>query len=128
MSEIRFIQPAAQIPLSHATVHNGLVYVSGLVGFKPGTTQLVSDDLSDQCRQTFANIDRILAEAGSSKSKILRCGVFLENVQRDFQAMNACYAEWLGDHHPARTTVGVEFALPGILVEIDCIAAVSSPP
>ena len=124
MSEIRFIQPAAQAPLSHATVYNGLVYVSGQVGFKPGTMQVVSDNLAEQCRQVFANIDRILTEAGSSKSKILRCGVFLEHVQRDFQGMNACYAEWLGDHRPARTTVGVEFALPGILVEIDCIAAI----
>jgi len=125
MSQIEYIQPSTQIPLSHATVHNGLVYVSGQVGFMPGTNQLVSDDVADQCRQVFAHIDRVLADAGSSKSKIIRCGVFLGHAERDFPIMNACYTQWLGDHRPARTTVGANFALPGILVEIDCIAAVS---
>jgi 2-iminobutanoate/2-iminopropanoate deaminase len=124
MSDIQFIEPSARIPLSNATVHGGLVYVSGQVGFKPGTMQLVSDDVADQCRQVFAHIDRILTAAGSAKGRIIRCGVFLQHVERDFPIMNECYSQWLGEHRPARTTVGANFALPGILVEIDCIAAI----
>lgn len=114
-------------PLSHAIVHNGTVHVSGQVGFKPGTTEVIAADIEAQCRQTFAHIDRILEQAGSSRRNIIRCTVYLTNVQRDFPVMNRCYAEWLGDQRPARTTIGVALALPELLVEMDCIAAVEQP-
>ena len=123
MGDIASVRPSTFVPLSQATVHGGLVYVSGQVGFRPGTTELVSHDVADQCRQAFRHIDDLLGEAGTSRRRILKCGIFLKNVDRDFAVMNACYTEWLGDHRPARTTVGAEFALPGILIEVDCIAA-----
>ncbi len=122
MSEIKTVNPSAHFPFSGATVHNGLAYVSGQVGFTPGTTDLVSDDLTAQARQTFANIDALLEAAGTSKSRIIRCGVYLKHIERDFSVFNAAYAEWLGDHRPARSAIGADFALPGILVEVDCIA------
>jgi len=123
MNEITTVRPSEHFPFSSAAIHNGVVYVSGQVGFKPGTTELVSDDLAEQARQTFANIDAILEAAGSSKSKIIRCGVYLRRIQQDFGTFNAAYAEWLGAHRPARTAIEAEFALPGILVEVDCVAA-----
>jgi 2-iminobutanoate/2-iminopropanoate deaminase len=123
MSVIRTIRPSDHFPFSHATVHNGLIYVSGQVGFTPGTTQVVSDDLADQCRQTFQNIDEILAAAGASKQRIIRCGVYLKHIERDFAAFNECYATWLGTHRPARSAIQASFALAPILVEVDCIAA-----
>ena len=123
MDNIAYVRPSTFVPLSHATVYGGLVHVSGQVGFRPGTSELVSPDVAEQCRQVFRHIDDILGEAGTSRRRIVKCGIFLRNVERDFAIMNACYSEWLGDHRPARTTVGAEFALPGILVEVDCIAA-----
>lgn len=126
MDPIKYIRPSPAIPLSHAVVYGGLAYVSGQVGFRPGTAELVSGDVVAQCRQAFANIDSILAEAGTSRDRILRCGIFLKDVGRDFSAMNRCYTEWLGSHRPARTTVGADFALAGIQVEVDCIAALPS--
>jgi 2-iminobutanoate/2-iminopropanoate deaminase len=124
MSEIRTINPSDHFPFSHATIHNGLVYVSGQVGFKPGTTEMVSDDIRDQCRQTFKNIDDVLQAAGTSKLRIIRCGVYLKHIEQDFASFNECYGEWLGDHRPARSAIQASFALPPILVEVDCIAAV----
>jgi 2-iminobutanoate/2-iminopropanoate deaminase len=126
MDSIKYIRASSMVPLSHAVVHGGLVHVSGQVGFRPGTAELVSAEIAGQCRQAFAHIDSILEEAGTSRDRILRCGIFLKDVGRDFAAMNACYAEWLGSHRPARTTVGADFALPGILVEVDCVAALPS--
>jgi len=123
MSEITTIKPSDHFPFSQATVHNGIVYVSGQVGFKPGTTEVVSDNIRDQCQQTFRSIDDILAATGTSQQRILRCGVYLKHIERDFASFNACYAEWLGDHRPARSAIQADFALPGILVEIDCVAA-----
>ncbi len=124
MSDIRTINPSVRFPFSHATVHNGIIYVSGQVGFKPGTTEVVSDDLRDQCQQTFRSIDEILAAAGSSRDRIIRCGVYLRHIERDFAAFNECYAAWLGSHRPARSAIQAGFALPRILVEVDCIADV----
>ena len=123
MSETRQIQPSEKFPFSHAVAHGGIVYVSGQVGFKPGTTEVVSDDLRQQSVATFDAIDRILTAAGTSRERILRCGVYLRYIERDFAAFNACYADWLGDHRPARSAIQVAFALPRILVEVDCIAA-----
>ena|SRR5687768_11260252 len=123
---IKLIRPNAKLPLSSATVHNGVVYVSGMVGFKPGTAELISDtDVSEQTRQTLANIDDVLKEAGTSRRNIIRCGVFLKHVEKDFAAMNKVYTEFMGDHRPARTTCAADLALPKILVEIDCIAALA---
>ena len=75
-----------------------------------------------QTEAVVANVRAILEAGGSDLSKVLRCGVFLVDL-RDFEKMNAVYAEVFGDHRPARTTVQV-VALPdpGLRVEIDAIA------
>jgi 2-iminobutanoate/2-iminopropanoate deaminase len=122
---IRSIHPHATLPFSTAVVHAGLVYVSGQVGFKTGTMELAGADLKTQVLQTISNIDAALAAAGSHKRRILKCSIFLKHVERDFAEMNGYYAEWLGPHRPARSTVGANMAMPEILVEIDCIAVVS---
>ncbi len=123
MSDFTLIEPSPALPLSAASVHNGVVYVSGHVGFKPGTAEVAGDDVASQARQTMANIDAVLAKAGSSKDRLLRCNIYLKNIDRDFAGMNECYIEWLGDHRPARSTVGAALAIDSLLIEIDCIAA-----
>lgn len=123
---IQKIAPRDSPPLSSATIVDGLIYVSGMVGFTPGTAKAVSDRLDDQCRQTFENIDRVLEQAGSSKRSIVRCAVYLRDVERDFEAMNHCYIKWIEDHRPARTTIGATLARPDLLVEADCIAVVEN--
>lgn len=123
MSDIQTIRPSDHFPFSHATVHGGIVYVSGQVGFRPGTTEVVSDSLAEQADETFRHIDDVLNAAGTSKDRIIRCGVYLKHIDRDFASFNERYANWLGDHRPARSAIQASFALPGILVEVDCMAA-----
>jgi 2-iminobutanoate/2-iminopropanoate deaminase len=67
-------------------------------------------------------VQTILRAAGSDLRYVLRCGVFLVDMN-EFPAMNGVYARALGDHRPASTTVEVS-KLPseGLRVEIDCIA------
>ena len=122
MSEIKMIEPSDRFPFSHGTVYNGVVYVSGQVGFISGTAQVVSDGIRGQCQQTFRNIDDVLSAAGTDKGRIIRCGVYLKDIEQDFSIFNECYENWLGDHRPARSAVQASFALPRILVEVDCIA------
>jgi 2-iminobutanoate/2-iminopropanoate deaminase len=109
-------------PYSPGVVFERLVIVSGQGATDPDTGELAGSDVETQTRQVFRNMQAILEAGGSDLSRVLRCGVFLVDL-RDFEKMNAVYAEVFGDHRPARTTVQV-VALPdpGLRVEIDAIA------
>ena len=92
-------------------------YVSGQGPLRDG---VVSGDTSqEQPRVALGNLAAVLASAGASLADVVRCGVFLADMA-DFHGMNDVYAEFFPDPLPARTTVGA--TLPGILVEIDCVA------
>ena len=98
-----------------------LVYVSGQSGRDP-VTDVVAEDIETQTEQVLANIRTILEAAGSSMSKVVRCGVFLTDMN-EFTRMNAVYERMFAGHKPARTTVAVsELPGPGLRVEIDAIA------
>lgn len=108
-------------PYSSAVVVGTLIFVSGQSGRDPETDE-VSEDVEVQTEVCLKNVEIILAAAGSSLSRVVRCGVFLVDM-KDFKRMNGVYARIFGDHRPARTTVAVS-ALPGpgLKVEIDAVA------
>jgi 2-iminobutanoate/2-iminopropanoate deaminase len=101
-----------------------LVFVSGQGATDPATGKLAGSDAATQTEQCLANLRTILRAAGSDLQYVLRCGVFLVDMQ-EFEQMNGVYSRVFGDHRPARTTIQAA-ALPGIglHVEIDCIAYV----
>lgn len=108
-------------PYSPAIVAGNFVYVSGQSGRDPQTDR-VAESIEEQTEQVLRNIATILEAAGSSLSRVVRCGVFLTDM-REFTRMNAVYARMFGDHRPARTTVAVsELPGPGLRVEIDAVA------
>ena len=108
-------------PYSSAMIVGNLVYVSGQSGRDP-VTDVVAEDIETQTEQVLANIRTILEAAGSSMSKVVRCGVFLTDMN-EFTRMNAVYERMFAGHKPARTTVAVsELPGPGLRVEIDAIA------
>lgn len=108
-------------PYSSAMIVGNLVYVSGQSGRDP-VTDAVAGDIETQTEQVLTNIRTILEAAGSSLSKVVRCGVFLTDMN-EFRRMNAVYERMFAGHKPARTTVAVS-ALPGpgLRVEIDAVA------
>ncbi|EGU79869.1 hypothetical protein FOXB_09631 [Fusarium oxysporum f. sp. conglutinans Fo5176] len=101
--------------LSEALIHNGLVYTSGKIGVDAKTGVLVSDDVAEQTS--------VLHEAGSGLDKILKCNIYLTNIN-DFAAMNAVYIATIPNPKPARVCVTVSELGKGAKVEIDCIAIV----
>lgn len=113
--------PQAVGPYSQGVLVKDTLYVSGQIPFVPETMTLVSDDISDQTRQSLKNILAIVTEAGLKKEDIVRCGVFMTNLG-DFAKMNTVYAEFFGDHKPARAAVEVRRLPKDVLVEIDAIA------
>ncbi len=115
--------PAPLGPYSVATEAAGLVFFAGQGGIDPETGQVVSSDVAEQTHQTMRNIGAMLNELGLTYADIVKTTIFLADIG-EFAAMNAVYAEYVGDSKPARTTVQAG-ALPGngLRVEIDIIAA-----
>jgi len=115
--------PKAVGPYSQAVVSNGVLYASGQIGLLAAEGKLIADDVQSQSRQVTANLSAVLAEAGIAITDILKVNIFLTDMG-DFPLVNEIYADWLGEHRPARATVAVA-ALPlGAKVEMDLIARV----
>lgn len=112
--------PAAVGPYAQAYEANGTLYVSGQIPFVPETMELVSKDVSEQAAQSLKNIEAIITEAGYCKSDVVKCQVFLGDMN-DFAAVNAVYAEFFGEHTPARCAVEVSRLPKDVDVEIDAI-------
>jgi 2-iminobutanoate/2-iminopropanoate deaminase len=87
----------------------------------PATHTVISGDIATETRQVLNNVKGVLEGCGASMSDVVKCHVYLADG-KDFAAMNEVYAQFFGDAKPARTTVAVAFAIPGIKVEIDAIA------
>lgn len=103
--------------MSEAVVHNGTVYLAGQVAEDP------SEDTAGQTRQILAAIDRLLAECGSDKTRILSAQIFLADIA-EFAQMNSVWDAWVpAGHTPARATVESKLAAPKYRVEIKVIAA-----
>lgn len=113
--------PAAVGAYSQGIVTNGFVYSSGQLPLVPETGELISDDIKKATRQSLENVKAIIEEGGSSVEKIVKVNIFLDNVE-DFADVNEAYAEFFGDHKPARSCVEVGKLPKGGLLEIEAIA------
>ena len=103
--------------LSEMAVHNNTIYLAGQVADDP------SQDITSQTQQVLASIDRLLAEAGSDKTKILSTTIYITDMA-EFPAMNAVWDSWVPQGHtPPRATVAAKLARPAFKVEIQVIAA-----
>ncbi|SOE16509.1 enamine deaminase RidA (YjgF/YER057c/UK114 family) [Hoeflea halophila] len=115
MSDIKRIETGPR--MSQAVVHGGVVYLAGQVG-------TAGASITKQTEDILANIDRLLAEVGSDKTKILQSTIWLSSMD-DFAEMNAVWDAWVPQGHtPARAAGESKLATPDYNVEIICIAAV----
>lgn len=110
---------------SPAVVWNDVVYCSGATGSDPATGEIVEGGIRAQTRKTLENLGLVATAAGSSLAGALRLTVYLTDIE-DIAAMNEVFAEVFPVDPPARSTIGVAgLARPGLLVEMDMIAAIS---
>ena len=102
--------------MSEASCYNGIVWVAGQVG-NPG------DSVADQTRTCLAEVDRILAAAGTDKTRILSAQIWLADMAH-FADMNGVWDAWVPQGHtPARATGEARLATPEYLVEVIVVAA-----
>lgn len=113
--------PRAIGPYSQAVRANGFVFLSGQIALDPRTGQMVGQDIKTQTRRVLDNIAAVLAAAGSSLDKVVKCTVFLKDMN-DFGPMNEEYGSYFKELPPARTTVQVARLPRDALVEIEVVA------
>ena len=103
--------------LSEMVIHDNTIYLAGQVA------EDAKADAASQVRQVLAQIDKLLAEAASDKTKIVSATIYLPSMA-DFPALNAAWEAWVpAGHCPARATVEAKLAAPDYKVEIQIIAA-----
>ena len=113
--------PKAIGPYSQAIEANGTLYISGQIPLDPQTMEFVSDEIEAQTHQCLTNIQAILTEAGYTLENVVKCGIFLADMN-DFSAVNAVYGEYFSAHKPARACVQVARLPRDAKIEIEAIA------
>lgn len=112
----------AQLPaFSHAVVAGDFIYVSGTIGVKPNSMELVEGGTGPETAQTLRHIETILKACGASLDDLVKVSVFLADMGT-FAEMNEAYLGIIVSDPPARITVGRAALALGAAVEIDCIA------
>lgn len=111
--------PAAIGPYSHAVSAHGFIFLSGQLGLDPQTMTMV-EGLEAQTHQTFKNIKAVLATLNKDLTDVIKTTIFLINMD-DFAQVNIIYADYFGDHRPARSTIAVKQLPKNGLIEIECV-------
>jgi reactive intermediate/imine deaminase len=109
-------------PFSEAVRAGDLLFLSGMLGNKPGTAELAPGGIQPETRQTLENIRAAVLRHGGSMERVVKCTVFLADMG-EWAAMNEVYREFFPEKRPARSALGVSGLALGARVEIECIVA-----
>ena len=109
------------LPFSEAVRAGDFLFVSGQIGNAPGTLTLVPGGVSAESKQALENIKSVLDRHGSSLDQVVKCSVFLADMQ-DWPAFNTVYRQYFAAHFPARSALGANGLALGARVEVECMA------
>lgn len=115
--------PAAVGPYNQAVQHGNTLYVSGQIALIPATGELLMTDIETETHQVMKNLGAVLAAADMDYSHVLKCSVFVSDMEM-YGRINAVYASYFdADTAPARELVEVANLPKYVNVEVSCIAA-----
>lgn len=113
--------PAPIGPYNQAVLAGNTLYISGQIPMNPQTNDLVMDSIENETIMVMKNLKAILTEAGCKFSDIVKCSIFLSDMN-DFPVVNKIYGKYFLENSPARETVQVGKLPLGVNVEISAIA------
>jgi 2-iminobutanoate/2-iminopropanoate deaminase len=100
-------------PVPQAVEAGGWIHVSALFGADP-RERAIPEDARAEAEQLFANLTAILAAGGAGPTDVVRVGIVMRNLQRDRPVFNEVWAQWFGEHRPARSAIeSSAFGRPG---------------
>ena len=102
---------------------NGMIYISGQFSHDMQGNFVGEDDIETQTRKTLENLDRVLSGFGVTRSNLAYVEIYLTNAEEHFELCVQLFKEYVGDHRPAGTLIGVSYlASPVQLIEISAVA------
>lgn len=116
--------PAAIGPYSQGVTSGGFLFTSGQIPMDPASGEMVEGGFRARVRRVLANLDAVLAAAGSSRERVVKVTVFVTDMGL-FGELNEEYAAFFGEHRPARSVVEVAGLPKDAPVEIELVAEVS---
>jgi len=128
MTDIEHLRPQAFVdnglPFSAAVRVGNMLYLSGQLGNKPGTKELVEGGITAETRQTMENIKMTVEKYGSDMDHVVKCTVFLADIS-EWAAFNEVYVSFFKpDKMPARSAFGASALALGARTEVECIAVI----
>ena len=108
---------------SQAVVQDNLVYVAGQLPFDPDTGEKVLGSIGEQTYRVLLNLEAILIAAGTGRSNVLKTTVYIADINQ-WGEVNKVFAEFFGDHKPARAVVPTPPLHFGFLIEIEAVAVI----
>ncbi len=113
--------PKPIAPYSQAIMTGDTLYVSGQIAIDPYTSKLVEGGASEQTRRVMENIGAILKEEGMDFSNIVKCSIFMSDMDI-YKEVNEVYGTYFNLDPPAREAMAVKGLPMNVDVEISCIA------
>jgi 2-iminobutanoate/2-iminopropanoate deaminase len=107
---------------SHVAVHGGLAYLSGQLPLDEQGTPQTDQPFDAQVRLVLRNLDAALAAAGTDRRHLISVTVYVTDID-DWPAFDLAYAEWIGQHRPARAVAGISKLHYDAAVEVQAVAA-----
>jgi 2-iminobutanoate/2-iminopropanoate deaminase len=108
-------------PYSQAVEANNMLFISGQIAFKPGTSDLANTDINEETHQVMKNLQSILSTAGVDFNAVVKTTIFLSDMEL-FGKVNEVYGKYFDGEFPARETVAVKGLPKNVNVEISMIA------
>ena len=114
--------PAPVGPYNQSTFFNGMLFVSGQIAINPETGELITESIEAETHQVMKNIQAVLSEASLTFENVLKCSVFVSDMN-NYGRINAVYAEYFDEETaPARELVEVANLPKFVNIEISVIA------
>ena len=113
--------PAPIGPYSQAVMAGDILYISGQIPFDQVTREMINENITEETHQVMKNIEAILSEAGLGFEHIVKCSIFIKDMNL-FSTINEAYGIYFKTNPPARETVEVARLPKDVNVEISCIA------